>query len=82
MKQFIKSLISKDGILSSKRFIGLYILLTITISAILMGWFGKEYPSTVLTVILALIGGAFGIFGIHAIREKKDERRDNNTENK
>ena len=71
IKNFIYSLLSEDGVISSKRFVGIMVALFLC-GALLYSLYSKGEPSTILVECLTAISiGALGISATQTIFKKK-----------
>jgi hypothetical protein len=70
LRQFLKDLFSQKGLASSKRFVGIIVILTILIYAICV----KDITVNVLSLHQWLITAATALLGV-TIFEKKDDKK-------
>jgi|APGre2960657444_1045066.scaffolds.fasta_scaffold153352_2 general stress protein CsbA len=72
IKNFLYSLLSEDGKVSTKRFVGIITALFLC-GALIYSFYSKKEPSTILVECLTVISvGALGISATQTIFKKKD----------
>lgn len=77
IKNFIYSLLSEDGAISSKRFVGIVTTLFLCV-ALIYTLIKKGEPANILVECLTVISvGALGISATQTIFKKKDNKEDN-----
>lgn len=77
IKNFIYSLLSEDGKLSTKRFVGILTAVFLC-GALIFSLYKKGEPASILVECLTVISvGALGISATQTIFKKKDNKEDN-----
>jgi len=76
IKNFIYSLLSEDGKLSTKRFVGILTAVFLC-GALIFSLYKKGEPASILVECLTVISvGALGISATQSIFKKKDNKED------